>query len=30
MPVGSLSVDAAFQLDQLSMLMTLIITGVGC
>ncbi|MGH7463567.1 MAG: proton-conducting transporter membrane subunit, partial [Longimicrobiales bacterium] len=29
MPVGSLSVDAAFQLDQLSMLMTLIITGVG-
>jgi NADH-quinone oxidoreductase subunit L len=29
MPVGSLSVDAAFQLDQLSMLMTLIVTGVG-
>jgi NADH-quinone oxidoreductase subunit L len=29
MPVGSLNVDAAFQLDQLSMLMTLIITGVG-
>jgi NADH-quinone oxidoreductase subunit L len=29
MPVGSLIVDAAFQLDQLSMLMTLIITGVG-
>jgi NADH-quinone oxidoreductase subunit L len=29
MPVGSLSVDAAFHLDQLSMLMTLIITGVG-
>ena len=29
MPVGSLSVDAAFQLDQLSMLMTLIITGVS-
>ena len=29
MPVGSLSIDAAFQLDQLSMLMTLIITGVG-
>jgi NADH-quinone oxidoreductase subunit L len=29
LPVGSLSVDAAFQLDQLSMLMTLIITGVG-
>jgi NADH-quinone oxidoreductase subunit L len=29
MPVGSLSVDAAFQLDQLSMLMVLIITGVG-
>jgi NADH-quinone oxidoreductase subunit L len=29
MPVGSLSVDVAFQLDQLSMLMTLIITGVG-
>ena len=29
MPVGSLQVDAAFQLDSLSMLMTLIITGVG-
>ncbi|CAN5843046.1 NADH-quinone oxidoreductase subunit L [soil metagenome] len=29
MPVGSLSIDAAFQLDQLSMLMVLIITGVG-
>ncbi len=29
MPVGSLQVDAAFQLDALSMLMTLIITGVG-
>jgi NADH-quinone oxidoreductase subunit L len=29
LPVGSLSIDAAFQLDQLSMLMTLIITGVG-
>jgi NADH-quinone oxidoreductase subunit L len=29
MPVGSLSIDAAFQLDQLSMLMTLIVTGVS-
>ncbi len=29
MPVGELQVDAAFQLDQLSMLMVLIITGVG-
>ncbi len=29
MPVGELQVNAAFQLDQLSMLMTLIITGVG-
>ncbi|HSJ10619.1 MAG TPA: NADH-quinone oxidoreductase subunit L [Longimicrobiales bacterium] len=29
MPVGSLQVDAAFHLDQLSMLMTMIITGVG-
>jgi NADH-quinone oxidoreductase subunit L len=29
MPVGNLQVGAAFQLDQLSMLMTLIITGVG-
>ena len=29
MPVGSLQIDAAFQLDQLSMLMTLIINGVG-
>ncbi len=29
LPVGSLQVDAALQLDQLSMLMTLIITGVG-
>jgi NADH-quinone oxidoreductase subunit L len=28
-PVGQLQVDAALQLDQLSMLMTLIITGVG-
>jgi NADH-quinone oxidoreductase subunit L len=28
-PVGSLQVDAAFQLDQLSMLMTLVVTGVG-
>jgi NADH-quinone oxidoreductase subunit L len=28
-PVGALQVDAAFQLDQLSMLMVLIITGVG-
>ena len=28
-PVGDLQVDAALQLDQLSMLMTLIITGVG-
>jgi len=28
-PVGRLQVDAAFQLDQLSILMTLIITGVG-
>jgi NADH-quinone oxidoreductase subunit L len=28
-PVGSLHIDAAFQLDQLSMLMVLIITGVG-
>ncbi|MEX0907705.1 MAG: NADH-quinone oxidoreductase subunit L [Gemmatimonadota bacterium] len=28
-PTGTLAVDAAFQLDQLSMLMTLIITGVG-
>ena len=29
MPVGSLQLDAALQLDQLSMLMTLIVTGVG-
>jgi NADH-quinone oxidoreductase subunit L len=29
MPVGSLSIDAAFHLDQLSMVMVLIITGVG-
>ena len=29
MPTGSLRVDVALQLDQLSMLMTLIITGVG-
>ena len=29
MPVGSLQIDAALQLDQLSMLMTLIVTGVG-
>jgi NADH-quinone oxidoreductase subunit L len=29
MPVGSLQIGAALQLDQLSMLMTLIITGVG-
>jgi NADH-quinone oxidoreductase subunit L len=29
MPVGSLNIDAAFQLDQLSMLMTLIVTGVS-
>jgi NADH-quinone oxidoreductase subunit L len=29
MPVGDFQVDAALQLDQLSMLMTLIITGVG-
>ncbi|CAN5893886.1 NADH-quinone oxidoreductase subunit L [soil metagenome] len=29
MPVGELQIDAAFQLDQLSMLMTLIVTGVG-
>ncbi|MGH7467050.1 MAG: NADH-quinone oxidoreductase subunit L [Longimicrobiales bacterium] len=29
MPVGRLQVGAAFQLDQLSMLMTLIVTGVG-
>jgi NADH-quinone oxidoreductase subunit L len=29
MPVGNMQVAAAFQLDQLSMLMTLIITGVG-
>ncbi len=28
-PVGDLQIDAALQLDQLSMLMTLIITGVG-
>ena len=29
LPVGSLRVDAAFQLDQLSILMVLIITGIG-
>ena len=29
MPVGDLQVDAAFQLDQLSILMVMIITGVG-
>ncbi len=29
MPVGSLQIDAAFQLDQLSMVMILVITGVG-
>jgi NADH-quinone oxidoreductase subunit L len=28
-PAGTLQLDAAFQLDQLSMLMTLVITGVG-
>ncbi|HET9424241.1 MAG TPA: NADH-quinone oxidoreductase subunit L [Gemmatimonadaceae bacterium] len=28
-PVGDLQIDAAFQLDQLSMVMTLVITGVG-
>jgi len=29
MPVGDLRIDAAFQLDQLSMVMILVITGVG-
>jgi NADH-quinone oxidoreductase subunit L len=29
MPVGDLRIDAAFQLDQLSIVMTLVITGVG-
>src|SRR5258706_7413 len=29
MPVGDLQIDAAFQLDQLSMLIVMIITGVG-
>jgi NADH-quinone oxidoreductase subunit L len=29
MPVGDLRIDAAFQLDQLSMVMVLVITGVG-
>jgi NADH-quinone oxidoreductase subunit L len=29
MPVGSLSIDAAFQLDQLSMLMVMVVTGVS-
>ena len=29
MPVGDMSIDAAFQLDQLSMIMVLVITGVG-
>jgi NADH-quinone oxidoreductase subunit L len=28
-PVGDLQIDASFQLDQLSMVMTLVITGVG-
>src|SRR4051812_13141460 len=28
-PVGDLQLDAAFQLDQLSIIMTLVITGVG-
>ena len=28
-PVGDLRIDAAFQLDQLSMVMTLVVTGVG-
>jgi NADH-quinone oxidoreductase subunit L len=29
MPVGDLTIDASFQLDQLSMMMTLVVTGVG-
>ena len=29
MPVGDLKIDAAFQLDQLSMVMVLVVTGVG-
>jgi len=29
MPVGDLHIDAALQLDQLSMMMTLVVTGVG-
>lgn len=29
MPVGDLQIDAALQLDQLSLLMTLVVTGVG-
>ncbi len=29
MPVGDLHIDAAFQLDQLSMMMALVVTGVG-
>jgi NADH-quinone oxidoreductase subunit L len=29
MPVGDMRIDAAFQLDQLSMMMTLVVTGVG-
>src|SRR5207302_1529283 len=29
MPVGDLKIDAAFQLDQLSMVMMLVVTGVG-
>jgi NADH-quinone oxidoreductase subunit L len=29
MPVGDMHIDAAFQLDQLSMMMTLVVTGVG-
>jgi NADH-quinone oxidoreductase subunit L len=29
MPVGDLRIDAAFQLDQLSMVMVLVVTGVG-
>ena len=29
MPVGDLKIDAAFQLDQLSMMMMLVVTGVG-
>jgi NADH-quinone oxidoreductase subunit L len=29
MPVGDLQIDAAFHLDQLSMMMTLVVTGVG-